>query len=273
VTGCAPYAPSVSNQYPGQPGEVPPTQVAPSGVPPQQPGYPQQPGFPPPPQAPYGAPGGGGGFPPPGGPSFPAPPTGGGGGKKIVLIIAIVVAAVVLIGGGITTAILVLSGDDDSDDGDDARDRVTQTVQVSTDIPTTIDTSIPTSIPTSLPTDISSILPPTTDAGAPTENPEITSRAYLDSLVTGNCLAVQGLSTPEWFESEYGNQRGCKQASPQAEMSGASYEFQPTFDNGDGSVTVIANVTAPDGTAFTATWTLVPSDDSTTWLVNFFVLV
>lgn len=44
------------------------------------------------------------------------------------------------------------------------------------------------------------------------------------------------------------------------------------MDNGDRTITLVATVTAPDGTEFTATWTLVPTDDNATWLVDFFLL-
>jgi hypothetical protein len=254
----------VSHQYPqpGQPGEQPPTQVAPGGPPqggapgypqqggyPPQGGYPQQPGYPPAGGAPYGAPGGG--FPPPGGPGgpgFPAPPT-GGGGKKVGLIIGIVVAVLVLIGGGVTAGIVLLGGDDDEDA---KRPKVTKTI--------TADTS-----PTE-PTE-----PETSDVGVPTDDPTITARAYLDSLVTGDCLAIQGLSTPEWFSAEYGDQAGCQAEAGMAEMSGAQYDFEPSSPAEDGSQTIIADITGPDGTTFVGTWTVVPSED--TWLVDFFLLV
>lgn len=250
----------MSNPYPGQPGDLPPTQVAPGGVPPQgpPPGYPQQPQQPPP----YGAPGGG--YPPPGPPPFGAPPTGGGGGKKIALILAIVGVVVLLLIGGAVALFLVL-GDDDDDTASDPP-KVTATVTAeSTDVSTPPTTDVTT------PTDASS--PPTTDTGAtlPIDDAEITARAYLDSLVTGDCLAVEGLSTPEWFSSEYGNQRGCKQASPNADMSQAQYDFEAPVENGDGTVTLIATVTAPDVT-FTGTWNVVPSADGSNWVVDFFLL-
>jgi hypothetical protein len=263
----------VSNQYPGQPGDVPPTQVAPgAGVPPQ--GYPpQQPpqGYPPqqPPQTPYGAPGGGGGYPPP---PFGAPPTGGGGGKKIGLIIGIVVAVLVLIGGGITAAILLLGGDDDGDD--DAKDPVTVTRTAETSATSDVTATATATEVTSSPTEVTS--EPTDTGGLPAEDPQIVSQAYLDSLVTGNCLAVQGLSTPEWFSSEYGNQKGCKRASGNQSMSSAVYDFDEAVDNGDGTITQTATVTDSSdtsGTEYTATWELEPNDDNTAWLVDGFQLV
>lgn len=265
----------MSNQYPGQPGQpgdLPPTQVAPGNVPPpQQPGAPQgyPQGYPQQPPAPYGAPGGGG-FPPP--PQFGAPPTGGGGGKKIALILAIVGVLVLLVVGGAVAA-FVLLGDDD-DDGDDAKDPVTITSTLDTSVPT--DTTPPTTgVTTSTPTEDTSS-PPTT-GGPSAEDAEITAAAYLNSLLEGNCLAVEGLSTPEWFSSAYGNQRGCKRASGNQEMATAQYEnFQASVDNGDGSIILVATVTDSSdatGTEYTATWILVPDDDNSDWLVNGFQLV
>lgn len=244
------------SNYPGPPGEVPPTQIAPSGPPPQQPGPP--PGYPPQQPPPYGAPGGGGGgFAPP---PYPAPPGGGGGGKKVAIIVALIVGGLVLLVIGGSVLVYLLAGDDDEDA---KRPKVTRTVTAEVSTPTT-DLTVPT-------TDITT--PTTSDtAVVPATDPQITARAYLDSLVTGACLAVQGLSTPEWFASEYGTRRGCQQASPNAEMSGALYDWGENVDNGDGTLTVTADVTAPDSTVYDTTWTLVPSDDGTTWLVDFFLL-
>ncbi len=252
----------MSNQYPGQPGDLPPTQVAPGSVPqqPGPPGYPQQP----PPQ--YGAPGGGaGGYPPPPGApgGYGAPPP-SGGGKKTGLIIAIVGVVLLLIAGAVVAAFLVLGGDDDDDD---AKDPVTATVTAESSTPTDVTTPPTTDVTTEVTTPTTSDTPT-----VPTEDPTITAQAYLDSLVTGNCLAVEGLSTPEWFSTEYGSQRGCKKESPNADMSQAQYDFEKPSDNGDGTRTVIATVTAPD-VSFSATWIMTPSDDGTTWLVDFFLLV
>ncbi len=110
----------------------------------------------------------------------------------------------------------------------------------------------------------------------PTEDPTITAQAYLNSLAEGNCLAVEGLSTPEWWSSAYGSQRACKQDAGNQEMSSVTYDF-PTdpVDNGDGTYTIVATVsdtTDTSGTTYTATWTVVPTDDNTTWLVDFFLL-
>ncbi|WP_188111301.1 hypothetical protein [Nocardioides antri] len=263
----------MSNQYPGQPGDLPPTQVAPGGggVPPQQPGYPQ--GYPqqPPPPPPYGAPGGGGGYPPGGG--YPAPPTGGGGGKKLGLILGIL--------GGVLLLVLILIAvlfwpiglltDDDGDD--DATPKVTRTITASTEAssPTTSPTEVTTTPTTELTTEL------TTDAGTPPlEDAEITAIAYLNSLVEGNCLAVQGLSTEEWWGSTYGSQRACERDAGDQEMSTVQYdEFEEPVDNGDGSYTLVASVqdsTDTTGTTYTATWIVVPSDDNSTWLVNQFQL-
>lgn len=273
----------VSNQYPGPPGQpgqpgqpggvppVPPTQVAPGAVPPQQPGPPQ--GYPQQPQAPYGAPppGPGGGYPPAGPPPFGAPPTGGGGGKKTGLILAIVGIVVLLIVGAVVLFVVVLGGDDDDDE---PKKKVTQTITADTSSPTDgTSTDVPTDVVTDPSTDIST--PTTTDTGdAPTEDPEITARAYLDSLVEGNCLAVEGLSTPEWWQATFGTQRACERESRNsAEMSTAVYNsFEAPVDNGDGTVTLVADVTdSSDNTDYTVTWILTPDGD--TWLVSAFNLV
>lgn len=269
----------MSNQYPGQPGqpgEIPPTQVAPGNVPPPQPGapqgypqgYPQQPQQPP---TPYGAPGGGG-FPPP--PPFGAPPTGGGGGKKVALILGLVGFLVLVL---VAVAVLfwpvgLLLDDDGDGDGDGDRPTVTQTITQETSDATTAPTTDLTTDLTTTATDTSA---PTTDGSTPsTEDAEITAMAYLNSLLEGNCLAVEGLSTPEWFSSAYGSQRGCKRAGGNQDMSTAVYdEFQAPVDNGDGTITLVATVTdSTDGTSYTATWILTPSDDNATWLVDGFQL-
>jgi len=273
--GVAGNLPLVSNQYPGQPGDVPPTQVAPGGgYPPQQPGPPTgppagpPPGYPQQPPAPYGAPGGGGGYPPP---PFGAPPTGGGGGgKKVLVIVAIVVAVVVLLIVGTAVALVALNGDDD----DKPKPKVTKTITA----PTT-DVTAPTTPPT---TDLTT--PPTTDlttpttdtGGLPAEDPEITAQAYLNSLVEGNCLAVEGLSTPEWWQATFSTQRRCeRQSEDSAEMTTAVYNsFEEPIDNGDGTITLVGDVTdSSDGTDYTVTWILAPSDDNATWLVDGFQLV
>ena len=266
--------PLVSNQYPGQPGDVPPTQVAPGGgYPPQQPGPPTgppagpPPGYPQQPPAPYGAPGGGGGYPPP---PFGAPPTsGGGGGKKVLVIVAVVVAVVVLLIVGTAVALVAFSGDDD----DKPKPKVTKTITAPTSdvtAPTTPSTTDLTTPPT---TDLTT---PATDTGAPAEDPTITAQAYLNSLVEGNCLAVEGLSTPEWWQATFGTQRRCeRQSEDSAEMTTAVYNsFEDPIDNGDGTITLVGDVTdSSDGTDYTVTWILAPSDDNTTWLVDGFQLV
>ena len=242
----------MSNQYPG-----PPQQPTPP------PGYLQQP-----PQAPYGAPGGGGGYPPP---QFGAPPTGGGGGKKLAIILGIVGAVVLLIIAAVVV-ILLVAGDDD----DDPRPKVTQTVTVDATDGTTDSTTDGTTDGTT-----DSTTPPTTEATSTAggtlspEGAEIIARAYLNSLVTSNCLAVQGLSTPEWFSSEYGDQAGCEAAGGNAEMASVDYEFGETVENGDGTVgvtAVVADSSDTTGTSYTATWTMVPSADNTSWLVDAFAL-
>ncbi|KAA1421688.1 hypothetical protein F0U44_05280 [Nocardioides humilatus] len=268
----------MSNQYPGpgQPGDLPPTQVAPGGVPPQQP-PPQQP-YGAPPQQPYGAPPAtppygaplppGGGFPPPPGGGFPAPPT-GGGGKRIGLILGIVGAVVALIIIVAVVLVVVLGGDDDSDS---PKKRVTITSTLPTEASTELTT--PTEV-TTPPTEITTSA--STDTGFPTEDPSITAAAYLNSVLESNCLAVEGLSTPEWFASAYGDQKGCKKAGGDQDMSTAIYDtFSAPVDNGDGSVTITTTVTDSSdttGTQYDGTWILVPTDDNTTWLVNGFQLV
>lgn len=237
----------MSNQYPG-----PPQQPTPP------PGYLQQP-----PQAPYGAPGGGGGFPPP---QYGAPPTGGGGGgKKVAIILGVIGAVVLLVIAAAVVLVLVSGGDDD-----EPRSKVTKTITVDPTDGTTDGTTDSTTPPT---TEVTS----TTTAGGTLslDGAEIIARAYLDSLVTSNCLAVQGLSTPEWFSSEYGDEAGCEAAGGNAEMSSVDYEFGETVENGDGSVGVEATVSDSSdttGTSYTATWTLVPSPDNSSWLVDSFAL-
>lgn len=264
--------PFVSNQYPGQPGDLPPTQVAPGNVP-QQPGYPQQPpGYPQqPPPAPYGAPGGG--YPPPGPPPFGAPPTGGGGGKKLGLILGILGGVLLLVIVAIALLFWPVGLLVDDDDGDDDADRpkVTATVTQTSDLPTSPSTELtsPTEVTTAPTTE-------TTDTtGLPTEDPEITAAAYLNSLVEGNCPAVEGLSTPEWWQATFGTQRACeRQSDDSAEMTTAVYNsFEDPVDNGDGTITLVGDVTdSSDGTDYTVTWVLAPSPDNTTWLVSSFQL-
>ena len=268
----------MSNQYPGpgQPGELPPTQVAPGGVPPQQPPAPQQPYGAPPPQQPYGAPQQPYGAPPPPpgggypGGGYPAPPTGGGGGRRVGLILGIVAAVVALIVIAAVVLLVVLGGDDKSND---AKDKVTLTTTLPT-APST-DLTTPTDVTTAPSTDLTTDTSSGT-SGFPTEDPSITAEAYLNSVLESNCLAVEGLSTPEWFQQAYGSQKACKKNGGGQDMSTAVYEpFAAPVDNGDGSVTLTTTVTDSSdtsGTKYTGTWILVPTDDGTTWLVNGFEL-
>jgi hypothetical protein len=246
-----PYLLCVSNPYPpppGQPGEPAPTQIVPQGGAPQQ-GYPQQP-----PQQPYG----GGGYPPPPGGGYPAPPTGGGGGSK-GLIIGIIVAVVVLvILAGVGGYFLLSGGDDDTKASDDTSSQTTEA-------------STPDSSSASTPTETTTA-PSTTDTTAttPGTEPSISAQAFLDSFFEGNCQAVQGLSTPEFWQSNFGSQKSCKQASPNLPMSDVKYTFADPTDNGDGSVTLSADVYAPEtDKTFSCTWTLVP-DPTLDWLVDDF---
>ncbi len=275
----------MSDQFPppGQPGEQPPTQMAPPAggapvppygapgqQPPQQPGYPpqppqpaapayqqpQQPGYPQPgyPQQPA-APGyPGGGYPGgPGGPGFPAPPAGGAGKKG--LVIAIVAGAVVLVLGIVAVlAFTVFKGDDDKPA---AKDDTSKTAE-----PT--DDATETDEPTDEPTETES----TDGADVPTDDPTITARAFLDSLLEGDCLAVEGLTTPEYFASEFTDQAGCKAVAGNLEMSNAEYTFkdpEPTLDAY--VVNVYGDVYAPNtGKTLDSTWALDGSTGS--WLVS-----
>lgn len=275
----------MSDQFPppGQPGEQPPTQMAPpaGGAPvppygapgqPQQPGYPpqppqpaapgyqqpQQPGYPQPgyPQQPA-APGyPGGGYPGgPGGPGFPAPPAGGGGGKK-GLIIGIVAGVVVLVLGVVAVlAFTVFKGDDDKPA---AKDDTSETTEATDE---TEEPSEETEEPTDEPTE-------TDDSDVPTDDPTITARAFLDSLLEGDCLAVEGLTTPDYFASEFTDQAGCEAVAGNLEMSNAEYTFkdpEPTLDAY--VVNVYGDVYAPNtGKTLVSTWAL--DGTSGEWLVS-----
>jgi hypothetical protein len=266
----------VSHQFPspGQPGEQPPTQVAPQGgqAPggyPQQGGpggYPQQggPGGYPPQGGPGGYPGGGypggGGYGGPGGPgAYQAPPTGGGGSKK-GLIIGIIAGVLALIIAAVVVLVLVLGGDDDDDDKtatDDTTSETTEDTESPSEDPSTEDT--PTEIETS---------ETGTGGEAPTESPTITSQAFLDSLLEGDCLAVEGLSTPDYFQREFKDQAGCKANAGNLEMSNAEYTFDDPVIT-DTSAIVTGKVYAPNtGKTLNSIWTLEASDG--TWLVDGF---
>jgi hypothetical protein len=58
-------------------------------------------------------------------------------------------------------------------------------------------------------------------------------------------------------------------------MSTAVYNsFEAPVDNGDGTVTLVGDVTdSSDNTDYTVTWILAPTDDGTDWLVSAFQLV
>ena len=277
----------MSDQFPppGQPGELPPTQIAPTsggapvppqygspagsgGYPPQPPQQPQQPQAPygqqPPPPAGYpqqpGAPGAYPGQPgAPGGPGYPggypAPPTGGGGGGKKGLIIALVAGVVVLVLGAVAVIALVVLKDDDGDKK--ASDE--KTSQTPSDDATT-ESSEPTDEPTESDTT------ETTGTDVPSEDPTITARAFLDSLLEGDCLAVEGLTTPEYFASEFTDQAGCKAVAGNLKMSNAEYTFEDPTINAQ-IAEVKGDVYAPNtGKTLASTWAL---DGSTgTWLVS-----
>ncbi|WP_435770666.1 hypothetical protein [Nocardioides sp. SYSU DS0651] len=265
----------MSHQYPspGQPGEQPPTQVAPQGG--QAPGapqygtpggYPQQGGYQqsgyPQQGGPGGYPGGGGGYPGgPGGPGgFQAPPTGGGGSKK-GLIIGIVAAVVVLVL-AVGAVLFFVLGDDDDDNKTAKDDETSQSASSSptSESPTT-EAPPTTEVPPTTET--------TTDGGqTPTDSPTIASQAFLDSLLEGDCLAVEGLSTPEYFKREFGDQAGCKANAGNLEMSNAEYTFDdPVITNTTALVT--GDVYAPNtGKTLNSIWTLQASGGQ--WLVDGF---
>ena len=189
----------------------------------------------------------------PGGPGFPAPPAGGGGKKG--LVIAIVAGAVVLVLGIVAVlAFTVFKGDDDKPA---AKDDTSKTAE-----PT--DDATETDEPTDEPTETES----TDGADVPTDDPTITARAFLDSLLEGDCLAVEGLTTPEYFASEFTDQAGCKAVAGNLEMSNAEYTFkdpEPTLDAY--VVNVYGDVYAPNtGKTLDSTWALDGSTGS--WLVS-----
>lgn len=257
----------MSNQFPGpgQPGEQPPTQIAPQGggAPPPQygapGGYPPQPGAYPPQQPGYpqpGAPGGGS----PGGPGYPggypAPPTGGGGGKK-GLIIGIIAGVLALVVAGGVILFLVLSGDD-GDDDKSARDGASSSQSPSESASESPSESASFASPSAVET--SDFLT------APTDDPKITAQAFLDSLLEGDCLAVQGLSTPTYFSTEFTDQAGCEAVAGNLEMSNAEYTFDEPVTIGAFS-TVTGDVYAPNtGKTLDSTWIL--DGSSGTWLVS-----
>lgn len=255
----------MSNQFPGpgQPGQQPPTQIAPQGggapPPPQYGppgGYPQQGGYPPQ----------GGGFPGggyPGGPGAPGgygapPPNGGGGGKK-GLVIGIIAGVLALVIAGGVLAFVLLSGDDD--DKSSARDDDSSQSSSASESASESE-SESESASAFTPSD-----PATSDfLTAPTEDPTITSRAFLDSLLEGNCLAVEGLSTPAYFASEFTDQAGCEAAAGNLEMSNAEYTFDEPVTVGAFS-TLTGDVYAPNtGKTLDSTWIL--DGTSGEWLVS-----
>ncbi|MBM9458598.1 hypothetical protein JK386_01645 [Nocardioides sp. zg-536] len=271
----------MSHQFPGpgQPGEQPPTQISPQGsggTPPQYGGpggYPPQQGGGYPPQqgggyggygqppAPggYGPPGQGGGY--PGGPQGYGPPPGGGGSKK-GLIIGILVGVVALVVVAALVVVLVVSGGDDGDDDSVADDTSSATTS---DSPTDSATDSPTATPTeSTPTEVVTSEPPVTNA--PSGDPTITARAFLDSLLEGDCLAVEGLTTERYFVREFTDQAGCKRSAGNLEMSNAEYTFDEPVTVATIS-TVTGDVYAPNtGKTLASTWLL---DGSTgEWLVS-----
>lgn len=258
----------MSNQFPGpgQPGQQPPTQIAPQGggapTPPQYGppgGYPQQGGYPPQggyPQQGGGFPGGGH----PGGPGAPggygAPPPNGGGGRK-GLVIGIIAGVLALVIAGGVLAFVLLSGDDD--DKSSARDDDSSASNSASESPSESESASESAFTPSA-TESSDFLT------APTEDPAITARAFLDSLLEGDCLAVEGLSTPTYFASEFTDQAGCKAAAGNLEMSNAEYTFDEPVTIGSIS-TLTGDVYAPNtGKTLDSTWIL--DGTSGQWLVS-----
>lgn len=263
----------VSNQFPGpgQPGEQPPTQIAPQGGGPQPPpapygppgGYPPQGGYP---QGGYQQPGPpGGGY--PGGPGYPGAPGGygapppSGGGKK-GLIIGIIAGVLALVIAGAVVLFLVLGNDDDGDDS--ARDNDSSESSSPSDEPSESESESE-----STPTETTS---ETAGFGeSPDEDPTITARAFLDSLLEGDCLAVEGLTTPTYFSSEFTDQAGCESAAGNLEMSNAEYTFDEPTTFGPIS-TVTGDVYAPNtGKTLDSTWIL--DGTSGSWLVSGYTYV
>lgn len=250
---------------------APPSGGAPVPPPYGAPGRPPQG---PPPPAPYQpAPGGhpgpgypGGGYPGgPGGPGFPAPPAGGGGGRR-GLIIGIVAGVVVLVLGIVAVlALTVFDGDDEPS----ARDEETAQATDEAEEPTDEASDEPTEDPddsdgtddTEDPSDDLTAL-----GDGPDEDPNITARAFLDSLLEGDCLAVEGLSTPDYFASEFTDQAGCEAVAGDLEMSNAEYTFDDAIVVGS-FATAHGEVYAPTTEkTLMSTWLLEGSTGE--WLVN-----
>lgn len=274
----------VSDQFPqpGQPGQQPPTQVAPQGggappppqygapgnLPQQGPaGYPQpQPGYPGAPGGPGGPGGYGGGY--PGGPGgFPPPP--GGGGSKKGLIIGIIVGVVALVLALTLVLVLVLGGDDDKDDkrasDDDSSQSDSPSADESSDFSSPTEDSSPSSLTS--PTDGVSSYSTETPAG----DPKVTAREFLDALLEGKCTEVESLSTPTYFASEFTDQAGCQKVAGNLSMSNAEYTFDEPVTFGSFS-TVTGDVYAPNtGKTLDSTWILDGSSGS--WKVSGYTYV
>ena len=276
----------MSDQFPspGQPGELPPTQIAPTGggpqppyQPPQPPQSPQQPpygapgGYPQQPQQPYGQPaqpgypgapggpgypGGGPGY--PGGPGGFGPPPSGGGGKK-GLIIAIVAGVVVLVLGVVAVLAFTVFKDDGDKSADDKPTKAAESSKTTESTDATEPTETESTDQVDLPTE-------STGLDAPAGDPKITARAFLDSLLEGDCLAVEGLTTPDYFSSEFTDQAGCKKVAGNQKMSNAQYDFQEPVVVGP-IATVNGDVYAPStGKTLVSTWIL--DGTSGDWLVS-----
>ena len=190
---------------------------------------------------------------------MPPPPPGGRGRKG--LIIGIVAGVVVLVLGVVAVlAFTVFDGDDDDPAAEDE-------TSASADASRTDEPSEPAEEPTEsdeigmpVPSDLVDL----TDS--PEEDPTITARAFLDSLLEGNCLAVEGLSTPEYFASEFTDQDGCEAVAGDLELSNAEYTFdEPTIVGSYATVT--GDVYAPTtGKTLDSTWLLNGSTGE--WLIN-----
>lgn len=256
---------------PGQPGEQPPTQVAPgAGSPPPSygGGYPPQP--PPPPQggypvAPPPAQGYGGGYPGggypggpggPGGPGYPAPPTGGGGSKK-GLIFGIIAAVVVLVLIAGTVLFLVLR-DDDKDETRASDDSSATESTESSDEPTEEETE------SDEPTDAETTGIPIGDEiyGEPTSVAE----TFTDAYIEGDCSLMESYSTPAWYEREFGT--GCTTLPDAPDMSSAEYTFDDPTEVGTVAILTGTLYIADSGDTYACTWTL--DGSSGYWLVDEF---
>ncbi|WP_408897070.1 hypothetical protein ACJ5H2_19370 [Nocardioides sp. R1-1] len=155
-------------------------------------------------------------------------------------------------------ALTVFDGDDEPSARDDA------SAQSSDDTDETDETDRPTEDTDDGSEDPSEDL--TALGEGPDEDPNITARAFLDSLLEGDCLAVEGLTTPDYFSSEFTDQAGCEAVAGDLEMSNAEYAFEDAIVVGS-FATTSGEVYAPttDKTLM-STWML--DGSSGEWLVD-----